>query len=80
MKGTESKIKSRVKSKASFTVDPEVLHEIDKLKGLATRSAFANQVLKLGIKTYKSLQKEGKAPTLPVKLETDEEPAVQRPE
>ena len=80
LKGMKSKVKSSVKSKASFTVDPEVLYEIDKLRGLATRSAFANHVLKLGIKTYRTLQKEGKAPTLPVTLETDEETTAQRPE
>ena len=45
-----------MKVKVAFTVDQEVIEEIDNLRDLACRSAFINHVLKLGLKAY-----EGKA-------------------
>lgn len=45
-----------MKVKVAFTVDQEVMEEIDNLRDLACRSAFINHILKLGLKAY-----EGKA-------------------
>jgi metal-responsive CopG/Arc/MetJ family transcriptional regulator len=42
-----------MKAKVAFTIDQAVLKEIDALRDLATRSAFANEILKQGLKAYK---------------------------
>jgi metal-responsive CopG/Arc/MetJ family transcriptional regulator len=46
-----------MKAKLSITVDKEVVKEIDHLRRIANRSAFANYILKLGLKTYKTEEK-----------------------
>ena len=40
-----------MKVRVAFTVDQEVMDEIDNRRGLACRSAYINHVLKLGLKT-----------------------------
>jgi len=45
-----------MKSKIAVTVDKEVLGEMDRLRGMATRSAFVNHILKLGLKAFKETQ------------------------
>ena len=49
-----------MKRRVAFTIDPEVVDEIDNLRGLAGRSAFINHVLILGLKSYKVINKEQK--------------------
>jgi metal-responsive CopG/Arc/MetJ family transcriptional regulator len=49
-----------MKAKVAITVDQEVLKEIERLRGIANRSAFANHILKLGLKTYKTAEKKPK--------------------
>ena len=51
-----------MKRRVAFTTDPEVIDEIDNLRGLAGRSAFINHVLKLGLKSYKAVEKKQKSP------------------
>jgi metal-responsive CopG/Arc/MetJ family transcriptional regulator len=51
-----------MKAKVAITVDQEVLKEIERLRGIANRSAFANHILKLGLKTYKTAEKKPKEP------------------
>ena len=50
-----------MKRRVAFTIDPEVVDEIDNLRGLAGRSAFINHILKLGIKGYKASEKKPKS-------------------
>jgi metal-responsive CopG/Arc/MetJ family transcriptional regulator len=42
-----------MKVKIGFSIEPELLHEIDMLRGLAKRSPFMEHLIKLGLKTYK---------------------------
>jgi len=42
-----------MKVKIGFTIEPELLKEIDRLRGLARRSPFIEHLIKLGLKTYK---------------------------
>jgi len=42
-----------MKVKIGFTIEPELLKEIDKLRGLARRSPFIEHLIRLGLKTYK---------------------------
>ena len=49
-----------MKRRVAFTIDPEVVDEIDNLRGLAGRSAFINHLLILGLKSYKAIQKKPK--------------------
>lgn len=55
-----------MKVKVAFTIDQEVMEEIDNLRDLACRSAFINHVLKLGLKAYegktKSKRKDSQCP------------------
>jgi len=61
-----------MKVKASLTLDQEVLREIERLRGLANRSAFANHVLKLGLKAHKAIEKQKGAECLnPITLAQD---------
>jgi hypothetical protein len=67
-----------MKAKVAFTIDQAVLKEIDALRDLATRSAFANEILKQGLKTYKATHKQPKAPYPAVTFESAEETALAR--
>ena len=64
-----------MKSKVSFTVDQAVLKEIDQLRDFANRSAFANHILKLGLKEYKAgkkhIETESPNPRITRKAEAD---------
>ena len=42
-----------MKVKIGFTIDPELLKEIDRLRGITKRSTFMEHVIRLGIKSYK---------------------------
>ncbi len=68
-----------MKAKVGFTIDQEVLKEIDALRDLATRSAFANEILKQGLRAYKATHKKPKAPHPTVAFETVEETALAPP-
>ena len=68
-----------MKAKVGFTIDQEVLKEIDALRDLATRSAFANEILKQGLKAYKVTHKRPKAPFPAVTFDTAEETALAMP-
>jgi len=46
-----------VKVKIAFTVDREVLREIERLRGREKRSTFIEHLIRLGLKAHK---KEGK--------------------
>jgi hypothetical protein len=65
-----------MKAKVAFTIDQAVLKEIDNLRDLATRSAFANEILKQGLKAYKATHKRPKAPFPAVTFESVEETAL----
>jgi metal-responsive CopG/Arc/MetJ family transcriptional regulator len=67
-----------LKAKVGFTIDQEVLKEIDALRDLATRSAFANEILKQGLRAYKVTHKRPKAPYPAVTFESAEETALAR--
>ncbi len=67
-----------MKAKVAFTIDKEVLKEIDAWRDLATRSAFANEILKQGLRVYKATHKKSKSPYPAVTIETLEEPALAR--
>jgi metal-responsive CopG/Arc/MetJ family transcriptional regulator len=43
----------KMKVKIGFTIEPSLLQEIDRLRGITKRSTFMEHLLKLGIKTYK---------------------------
>ena len=47
-----------MKAKIAITVDQEVLKEINRLRGMATRSTFVNHILTLGLKTCKAKEKQ----------------------
>ena len=49
-----------MKARVAFTIDQEVMEQIDSLRGLACRSAFINHILKIGLKTYLTLEKQAK--------------------
>ncbi len=61
-----------MKRRVAFTTDPEVIDEIDSLRGLAGRSAFINHVLKIGLKKYKADEKKAR--------NAHEEPTEAKPE
>jgi len=42
-----------LKVKIGFTIEPELLREIDELRGITKRSTFIEYVIRLGLKTYK---------------------------
>ena len=65
-----------MKAKVAFTIDQVVLKEIDALRDLATRSAFANEILKQGLRAYKATHKRPKAPFPAVNFDTAEETAL----
>jgi hypothetical protein len=65
-----------MKAKVAFTIDQAVLKEIDALRDLATRSAFANEILKQGLKAYKATHKRPKAPFPAVTFDMAEETAL----
>jgi metal-responsive CopG/Arc/MetJ family transcriptional regulator len=67
-----------LKAKVGFTIDQAVLKEIDALRNLATRSAFANEILKQGLKAYKATHNRPKAPFPAVTFDTDEETELAR--
>lgn len=67
-----------MKAKVAFTIDKEVLKEIDALRELATRSAFANEILKQGLRAYKATRKRPRTPFSAVTVETAEETALPR--
>jgi hypothetical protein len=67
-----------MKAKVAFTIDKEVLKEIDTLRDLATRSAFANEILKQGLRTYKANRKKPKSPYTTVAVETELETPLAR--
>ena len=67
-----------MKAKFAFTIDQAVLKEIDPLRDLATRSAFANKILKQGLKAYKATHKRPKAPYPAVTFESAEETTLAR--
>ena len=49
-----------MKAKVAFTVDQDVLREIDRLRGIAGRSAFINHILKIGLRAYITIEKQAK--------------------
>ena len=49
-----------MKAKVAFTVDQDVLKEIDRLRGIAGRSAFINHVLKIGLRAYIANEKQNR--------------------
>ncbi len=67
-----------MKAKVGFTIDKEVLKEIDALRDLATRSAFANEILKQGLRAYKATHKKTKAPYTAATVETNGKTTQQR--
>jgi hypothetical protein len=67
-----------MKAKVAFTIDQGVLKEIDALRDLATRSAFANEILKQGLKAYKAAHKRPKAPYPAITVDTAEKTALPR--
>jgi len=42
-----------MKVKIGFTIEPELLREIDRLRGITKRSTFMEHLIRLGIKSYK---------------------------
>jgi len=42
-----------LKVKVAFTMDKEILREIEKLRGREKRSTFLEHLIKLGLKVYK---------------------------
>jgi len=42
-----------VKVKIGFTIEPELLKEIDELRGITKRSTFIEYIIRLGLKSYK---------------------------
>jgi metal-responsive CopG/Arc/MetJ family transcriptional regulator len=42
-----------MKVKIGLTIEPELLQEVDRLRGLANRSPFIEHLIRLGLKTYK---------------------------
>jgi len=42
-----------LKVKVGFTIEPELLREIDELRGITKRSTFIEYIIRLGLKTYK---------------------------
>ncbi|MEM3551784.1 MAG: hypothetical protein QXZ02_05865 [Candidatus Bathyarchaeia archaeon] len=42
-----------MKVKIGFTIEPELLREIDELRGITKRSTFIEYIIKLGLKSYK---------------------------
>jgi metal-responsive CopG/Arc/MetJ family transcriptional regulator len=56
-----------MKVKIGFTIDPELLKEIDRLRGITKRSTFMEHIIRLGIKSYK--KDNPHAVPVPVKTE-----------
>jgi len=44
---------NRVKVKIGFTIEPELLQEVDRLRGITKRSTFLEYLIRLGIKAHK---------------------------
>jgi len=42
-----------VKVKIGFTIEPELLKEVDRLRGITKRSTFLEYLIRLGIKAHK---------------------------
>ena len=42
-----------VKVKIGFTIEPELLKEVDRLRGITKRSTFLEYLIRLGLKAYK---------------------------
>jgi len=42
-----------LKVKIGFTIEPDLLKEIDELRGITKRSTFIEYVIRLGLKSYK---------------------------
>jgi len=42
-----------MKVKIGFTIEPELLQEIDRLRGITKRSTFMEHLLRLGLKVYR---------------------------
>ena len=42
-----------MKVKIGFTIEPELLKEIDELRGITKRSTFIEYIIRLGLKSYK---------------------------
>lgn len=49
---------NEMKVKIGFTIEPELLHEVDTLRGITKRSTFLQHLIKLGLKAYKQNKKE----------------------
>jgi hypothetical protein len=60
-------------------VSQGVLKEIDAYRDLATRSAFTNEILKQGLRAYKSTHKRPKAPYPAINSDTAEETVLALP-
>jgi len=41
-----------MKVKIGFTIEPQLLQEIDRTRGITKRSTFMEHLLKLGLKVY----------------------------
>jgi hypothetical protein len=68
-----------MKAKVAFTIDQEVLKEIDTYRDLATRSAFANEILKQGLKAYKMAHKRAKVPYPAITIDAADETTLAMP-
>ena len=42
-----------MKVKIGFTIEPELLKEVDRLRGITKRSTFLEYLIRLGLKAYK---------------------------
>jgi len=42
-----------MKVKIGFTIEPELLKEIDRIRGITKRSTFMEHLIRLGLKSYK---------------------------
>ena len=42
-----------MKVKIGFTIEPELLKEIDRLRGITKRSPFMEHLIRLGLKAYR---------------------------
>ena len=64
-----------MKAKVAFTVDQDILKEIDRLRGIAGRSAFINHILKIGLRAYITIEKQAKRreSTCPAQRENNED-------
>ena len=53
-----------MKVKIGFTVDPALLREIERQRGITKRSTFIEYLLKLGLAAYKRQQAANNKPNL----------------